>query len=165
MGPPGPAGPGGAGCACIAQMKNILQQLITRYPNSNITVKLDENGTASGRPFSITEDTIFNLTTASGAISDRVSICSIAYITLTGTDSFTGFTYLPAPSPPPVGCDAECERGVRNTLQALANAGRSADVFAGGSATGNRPVTLTAYGVAVLDNSIAVSTCKIEKIS
>jgi hypothetical protein len=145
-------------------MLNIIGQIIEAFPESNITVNLDSGGSTSGRPGSITNGTIFTLTNASGAISDRISICRIAFITLTGNDTFTGFTFLPPPDPLPTGCEAECEAGVRATLQSFVG-GSTVTVRAGGGSTGSNTVTSTAFGIAILGNNIAVSTCAVENIT
>ncbi|NLY98658.1 MAG: collagen-like protein [Clostridiaceae bacterium] len=163
----GPQGPPGsdATCACIAQMKNLIMQIITRFPTSNIVVNIDTGGSVSGRPHSITNNTIFNLANDAGTITERISICRIAFISLTGNDNFTDFSFLDPPSPLPTGCEAECEAGVRATLQSFVGTGTNVNVSAGGSSTDNELVTRTAFGVAILGNQIAVSTCLVEVIS
>jgi hypothetical protein len=146
-------------------MQNIIDQIITAFPTTNITVNLDSGGSVSGRPFSITNNTIFNLVNSSGAISDRISICRIAFITLSGGNTFTGFTFLPPPSPLPTGCEAECEAGVRATLQAFVGTPTKVTIRAGGGSTGNDTITSTAFGIAILGNNTAISTCTVEDIS
>ncbi|OQA47278.1 MAG: hypothetical protein BWY46_01888 [Firmicutes bacterium ADurb.Bin300] len=146
-------------------MKNIIAQIITRFSTSNITVNLDSGGSVSGRPLSITNNTIFNLSTSSGTISERISICRIAFITLTGNDTYAKFTYLGAPSPLPTGCEAECEAGVRTTLQSFVGTGNTVTVRAGGSSTGSHIVSNTAYGIAIIGKNTAVSTCLVETIN
>ncbi len=165
-GPTGPQGePGGVGCSCIAQMNNIIEQIITNFSGSNITVNLDSGGSVSGRPFSITNNTIFNLINPSDAISDRISICRIAFITLPAGNTFTGFTFLDPPDPLPEGCEAQCEAGVRATLQAFVGTTTKVTVRAGGGSTGNNNVTTTAFGIAIIGNNTAVSTCSVEDIT
>jgi hypothetical protein len=145
-------------------MLNIIEQIIEEFPESNITVNLENGGSASGRPLSITNGTIFNLTNAAGDITNRISVCRIAFITLAGGDTFEGFTFLPPPDPLPTGCEAECEAGARATLQSFVGTGTLVNVRAGGSTTGNETVTSTAFGVAILGNDTAVSTCEVEDI-
>lgn len=50
-GPTGPTGPTAAavGCACVQQMRNVLQQLIQLYPNDNAVVAMDSGNNSSGR--------------------------------------------------------------------------------------------------------------------
>lgn len=146
-------------------MKNLIEQIIVAYPDSNITVNLDSGGSVSGRPLSITNNTIFNLANSSGAISDRISICRIAFVTLPGGNTFTGFSFLDPPDPLPTGCEAECEAGVRATLQAFVGTTKKVTVRAGGGSTGNDVVTKTAFGAAIIGNNIAVSTCTVEDIT
>ncbi|HBN86002.1 MAG TPA: collagen-like protein, partial [Clostridiales bacterium] len=163
-GPSGAAG-AGVGCACSAQIKNIIQQIIAAFPTTNITVNLDSGGNVSGRPFNITHNSIFNLASPTGTITERINICRIAYITLTGNANFTGFSFLDPPDPLPTGCEAECEAGVRATLQSFVGTSKKVVVSAGNVSTGNVTVTSTAFGVTILNNNIAVSTCLVEKIS
>ena len=101
---------------------------------------------------------------AAGNITNRISICKITTISLTGTNTFTGFTFLPAPDPLPVGCDAQCELEARNILQSFVGTTTNVNVRSGGTDTGNKPVTSTAFGIAILNNEIVVSTCHIEDI-
>lgn len=165
-GPPGPPGESGVnvGCACFAQMRNIIEQIIATFSTSNLIVNIENGGSASGRPNSILNGSYFVLTNAAGNITDRISICKITSISLTGTNTFTGFTFLPAPDPLPVGCDAQCESGARNILQSFVGTATNVNIRAGGNDTGNKSVTSTAFGVAILGNEIAVSTCQIEDI-
>ncbi|MGI6526014.1 MAG: collagen-like protein [Caldicoprobacterales bacterium] len=160
----GVTGPAGTGveCSCIAQMQNVIEQIITNFPTLNIDVGIENGGSASGRPNSIVNGTVFVLTNPSGQITHRINICRIAHISLTGNKTFEGFTFLPAPTPPPTGCEAECEAGIRAVLQSLV--GSTVNIRAGGTDTGNQPVTRTVFGMVILDNQIAVSTCQIEDI-
>ena len=145
-------------------MTNIIEQIIDTFPTSNITVNLENGGSVSGRPSSIINDTVFVLTNPAGQVTHRINVCKIAFISLTGMDTFTGFTFLDPPSPLPTGCEAECEEGVRNVLQTFVGTGIIVNVRAGGSTTGQQTVTTTAFGIAILGNKIAVSTCLIEDI-
>ncbi|MDD2409734.1 MAG: hypothetical protein PHD03_03340, partial [Bacilli bacterium] len=147
-----------------AQMKNIIEQLIDTFPTSELNLNLENGGSVSGRPNSIINETYFILTNAAGNITNRISICKITSISLTGTNTFTGFTYLSAPDPLPAGCDAQCESGARSILQSFVGTTTNVNVRAGGTDIGNKSVTLTAFGVAILGNEIAVSTCHIEDI-
>ena len=160
----GVTGPAGTGveCSCIAQMQNVIEQIITNFPTLNIDVGIENGGSASGRPNSIVNGTVFVLTNPSGQITHRINICRIAHISLTGNKTFESFTFLPAPTPPPTGCEAECEAGIRAVLQSLV--GYTVNIRAGGTDTGNQPVTRTVFGMVILDNQIAVSTCQIEDI-
>lgn len=68
-GPTGPTGPTGATgptgsvadsveCACIQQMRNILQQIIQLYPMNNIIVAMESGNNASGAPAHCFQDRI-----------------------------------------------------------------------------------------------------------
>lgn len=48
-GPPDPL-PDSVECACIQQMRNILQQIIQLYPMNNIIVAMESGNNASGAP-------------------------------------------------------------------------------------------------------------------
>lgn len=47
----GPTGPEAVsiGCACVQQMRNVIQQLITLYPTDNVVVSMESGNNASGR--------------------------------------------------------------------------------------------------------------------
>lgn len=53
--PTGATGPAGdsVACACVAQMRNVLQQIIQLYPTDNIVVSMESGDNASGRPGSL----------------------------------------------------------------------------------------------------------------
>lgn len=152
--------------ACVSQMTNILAQVITLFPDENIKVNFENGGSAAGRPSLVSNNSVLVLKNSSGAITDKISVCKIAYISLTGNDSFgtpgnLKITFLPAPSPLPTGCEA----GMRDQLTPLVATSTTVDVKAGGSATGQQAVTATAFGIAILGSQIAVSTCLMEAIS
>ena len=55
IGPTGPAGESGpsANCFCVEQMRNVLEQLITLYPNDNVIIAMESGNNVSGRLGSI----------------------------------------------------------------------------------------------------------------
>lgn len=165
-GPQGETGPTGpepilAECDCNLQITNIIDQIITAFPDSEITVNLENGVTVTGIPDSISDNALFNLADDEGTITGRLSICRIASIELSGDDNFDGFTFLPDPDPLPTGCGAECEDAVRAYLETL-DPGKTVTITAGGTTLGVGEVTATAYGVAIINNNIAVNTCKVE---
>jgi hypothetical protein len=160
----GVTGPPAAGveCSCFAQMANLIQQVIDNFSESDIGVDIENGGSVSGRPSEIVNDTVFVLTNAGGQITNRINICKIASISLTGTDTFEGFNFLDPPDPLPTGCEAECEAGIRTVLESLV--GEMVNIRAGGTDTGNMTVTQVEFGMVILDDQIAVSTCMIEDV-
>jgi hypothetical protein len=154
-------------------MINLIEQVITLFPTSNIIVGYTSGGSSTGRPLSLTpvgDEGIFNLAGPTGTISDRISLCKIGIITLTGTDSFVNpddtlkITFAPAPTPEPTGCDAVCEAAVRATLQAFVGTTTTVNVTAGGNFTGQEEVTAVAFGAALLGTKTLVNTCLTENI-
>ncbi len=190
-GPCGPCGPCGergprghrghqgkagdsAECACVAQMKNVIAEVIRLFPSSTIIVNYENGGTVFGIPNSLIpsgkNSGIFILTDGAGVITHRIDICKIASIILTGTDSFVNsngtlrIRFLPTPSPVPTGCGADCEAAVRNTFNSLIETGVRVNVRAGGVNTEAQTVTTAAYGATLLSNNIIVSNCFVEDI-
>lgn len=65
IGPTGATGPTGnnansATCFCVEQMRNIIQQIITLYPNDNLIIAMESGNNASGylEVFSLVPTTI-----------------------------------------------------------------------------------------------------------
>lgn len=40
-------------CTCVAQMRNIIEQIITLYPNDNLIIAMESGNNVSGRPGSL----------------------------------------------------------------------------------------------------------------
>ena len=169
----GPA-PLSAGCACVQQMRNILQQIIQLYPTDNVIVAMESGNNASGRPGSLlpAPDTnpnsgLFQLTNAQGVPQEALSICRIASVRVTSAEYNNAITYLPAPTPAPTGCDADCQAAIRAYLP-VGTAG--VDINAGGQTVAQGTVLRNEFGVLVLAGSnnsdpTFVSTCKAEIIT
>lgn len=172
----GPTGPTGSEteCACVAQMRNLLQQIITLYPNDNIVVAMESGNNVSGRPGSLLPSPntnpnagLLQLVNNQGVAQEAVSICRIAAVRITSATYNNGITYLPVPSPAPAGCGANCESAVRSYLPVGT---ASVNVKAGGQTVGQGTVIRNEFGVVVLvgaNNSdpTFVSTCKAEVIT
>ncbi|BDF71940.1 hypothetical protein CE91St41_29210 [Oscillospiraceae bacterium] len=184
-GPTGPTGATGAtgatggsaqtaGCACVAQMRNILAQIIQYYPTDTVVVSMESGNNASGRPGALlpAPDTnpnagLFQLTNAQGVVQEAVSICRIASIRVTSDTYNNNITYLPAPVPAPEGCDADCQAAVRDYLP-VGTPGVS--INAGGQTVGRGTVLRNEYGMLVLvgandSDPTFVSPCKAEIIT
>lgn len=111
----GATGPAGTNansttCFCVDQMRNVIQQLITLYPNDNLIVAMESGNNASGRPGSLLpgpnnnpNSGLFQLVNAQGVPEEALSICRIASITVTSSVYKDAITYLPAPDPLPTG--------------------------------------------------------------
>ena len=40
-------------CACVAQMRNVIEQIISLYPNDNLIIAMESENNVSGRPGSL----------------------------------------------------------------------------------------------------------------
>lgn len=175
----GPIGPAGSNanstsCFCVDQMRNIIQQIITLYPNDNLIVAMESGNNASGRPGSLLpgpnnnpNSGLFQLTNAQGVPEEAVSLCRIASITITSSTYNDAITYLPAPIPVPEGCDANCEAAIRSYLPAGTP---SVDINAGGQTVAQGTILRSEYGMVVVvgnnnSNPAFVSLCKAEIIN
>ena len=95
-----------------------------------------------------------------------VSLCSIAWIRVTGNNTFQslgGITPLPLPEPTQISCEEVCEKAIRDSL----NIGTRYNLRAGGTTTGNRQINDKAVGIIFVGNSdtntdTAITTCQIE---
>lgn len=175
----GPTGPAGSNanstsCFCVDQMRNIIEQIITLYPNDNLTIAMESGNNVSGRPGSLLpgpnnnpNSGLFQLINNQGTPEEAVSICRIASIRITSSTYNEAITYLPAPTPLPTGCDANCEAAIRAYLPAGTP---SVDINAGGQTVAQGTVLRSEYGMVVLvgnNNSdpTFVSLCKAEIIN
>ena len=175
----GPTGPSGSNanstsCFCVDQMRNIIQQIITLYPNDNIIVAMESGNNASGRPGLLlpgpnnnSNSGIFQLVNAQGVPQEALSICRIASITITSSTYNDNITYLPAPSPLPTGCDANCEAAIRSYLPIGTP---NASINSGGQTVAQGTILRSEYGMVVVvgnnnSNPSFVSLCKAEIVT
>lgn len=154
-------------------MRNIIQQILTLYPNDNLIVAMESGNNASGRPGSLIPGPnnnptsgLFQLVNNQGNPSEAVSLCRIASITITSSTYNQAITYLPAPTPLPTGCDANCEAAIRSYLPVGTT---GVNINAGGQTVGQGTVIRSEYGMVVLvgpndSNPAFVSLCKAEII-
>mgnify|MGYP002670161560 CR=1 FL=1 len=177
-GPTGPTGPAGssngADCACVAQMRNVLRQIIQLYPAENVIVVMESGNNASGRPGGLLPgpDTnpnagLFQLVSSQGVPQEAISICRIASIRITSAAYNNAITYLPAPAPAPTGCGADCEAAIRAYLPVGTT---DVSVNAGGQTVGQGNVIRNEFGMLVLagangNSPVFISTCKAEIIT
>ena len=179
QGPEGPQGPAGesgdlTSCACVAQMRNVIRQIIQLYGDENVIVVMESGANASGRPGSLLPppDTnpnagLFQLVNTQGVPQEAVSICRIAAIRITSAVYNNNITYLPAPTPAPTGCGADCEAAVRSYIPVGTE---NVDIKAGGQTVGHGTVIRNEYGMVVLagagnNSPTFISTCKTEIVT
>lgn len=155
-------------------MRNIIQQIITLYPNDNLIIAMESGNNASGRPGSLLPGPnnnptsgLFQLINNQGTPEEAISICRIASITITSSTYNDAITYLPAPTPLPTGCDSNCEAAQREYLP-VGTAG--VDINAGGQTVAQGTVIKSEYGMVVIvgnnnSNPAFVSLCKSEIIN
>lgn len=184
-GPTGPTGPTGAtgpagsnansaACFCVDQMRNVIQQIITLYPNDNLIIAMESGNNASGRPGSLLpgpnnnpNSGLFQLVNNQGTPEEAISLCRIASITITSSTYNNAITYLPAPDPLPTGCDANCEAAIQTYLPVGTT---NVDINAGGQTVAQGDVLISEYGMVVIvgnnnSNPTFVSLCKAEIIN
>lgn len=161
-------------CFCVDQMRNVIQQIITLYPNDNLIIAMESGNNVSGRPGSLLpapnnnpNSGLFQLVNAQGTPEEAVSICRIASITVTSSTYNEAITYLPAPVPAPTGCDANCENAIREYLPVNTP---SVDINAGGQTVAQGTVIRSEFGMVVIvgpnnSNPAFVSLCKAEIIN
>ncbi|MEI3530257.1 MAG: collagen-like protein [Bacilli bacterium] len=175
-GPTGPAGSNAnsAACFCVDQMRNIIRQIITLYPSDNLTIAMESGDNVSGRPGSLLpapnnnpNSGLFQLVNPQGTPEATISICRIASISITSSTYNNAITYLPAPTPLPTGCDANCEAAIQSYLP-VGTTGVS--IKAGGQTVTQGTVIRSEYGMVVVagnnnSNPAFISLCKAEIIN
>ena len=179
IGPTGPTGPAGssivgASCSCVAQMRNVIRQLITLYPTDNVEISMESGNNVSGRlgsllpsPNSNPNAGLLQLVNTQGVPQEAVSLCRITAIRITSSTYNNSITYLPVPTPVPTGCDADCEAAARAYLSVNT---ASVSINAGGQTVGSGRVIASQYGMVVLVNDnnanpTFISLCKAEIIN
>ena len=172
----GPTGPEAVsiGCVCVQQMRNVIEQLITLYPTDNVVVSMESGNNASGllgsllpAPNSNPNAGLLQLVNAQGVPQEAITLCRIAAIRITSATYNEAISYLPAPSPLPTSCDANCESAVQSYLPVNTT---NVSINAGGQTVGQGTVHVNAFGMVVLvsngnSDPTFVSTCKTEIIT
>lgn len=179
IGPQGPIGPTGAAgvaavsaeCACIQQMRSVLQQIIQLYPTDTIVVMMESGSSASGRPGALlpapnttSGSGLLQLVDAQGAVLEAVPLRKIVSVRIAGAVYHSDITYLPAPAPVLAGADTDCETAVRAYLPVGT---ARAMIQTGGQTVAQGTVLRNEFGMLVLvgpDNSdpTFVSACGAE---
>src|SRR5574344_2294043 len=175
----GPTGPTGSmgntiSCFCVEQMRNIIQQIITLYPNDILSITLESGNNVSGRAGSLLPSPntnpnsgIFQLKNNQGALEEGVMLCKIAAIAITSATYNNSITFLNAPSPLPEGCDTNCQSAIISYLPE-GTASVSIQVSSRTVATGT--ILKNKFGMIVVvgnnnSNPTFVSPCKVEIIN
>ncbi len=152
-------------------MRNVLQQIISLYPNDNIIVAMESGDNVSGRPGSLLpapninpNSGLFQIVNNQGVPQEAVSICRIVSVRITSATYDETITYLPAPVPAPEGCGADCQNAVRQYLPAGTS---GVSIKAGGQTVAQGTVLINEFGMLVLvganeSDPTFVSTCKAE---
>ncbi|MEG1027749.1 MAG: collagen-like protein, partial [Oscillospiraceae bacterium] len=151
-------------CFCVKQMRNILQQIITKYPTDTLVVSMKSGETATGRAGSLLSGAnagLFQLINAQSEPQEAVSICNIVAVSITSA-SYKAMDFLSAPSTLN-DCGADCNSAIRAYIPIDTNAKIKAD----GKTVADGKVVANADGMIVTVNEndlnpIFVSTCSIE---
>ena len=161
----------GVDCACVDQMRHVLQQLIEFYPSDTVIVAMESGNNVSGHlgsllpaPNSNPNAGLLQLVNTQGTPEEAVSLCRIASVRITSATYNSDITYLPAPTPAPSGCGADCEAAVRAYLPVGT---ASVDIKAGGQTVAQGKVLRSEFGMTVVvgnnnSNPTFVSNCKAE---
>ena len=172
LGPQGPAGPAGdtssACCSCSEQLRNIIQQIITLYPDNDLFVTLNSGDAVVGRPGSLITGPnghtgVFVVINPQN-FEQYLSTCSIDTIQINNAMYNDAIVYLPEPVPVPADCCADCEATIRSLLPV----GTSDVVITTSTQTPSTgTVIINEYGMIVLaneaENNITfISSCSIE---
>lgn len=182
-GPMGPAGPMGvtgatgptgpaantnsACCGCKEQLRNIIQQIITLYPNNDLLVTLESGDAVVGRPGSLIlgpngRTGVFEVTNPQN-FPQYLPICSIDTIQINNAVYNNAIVYLPEPVPAPTDCYADCDTIIRSLLPV----GTDANITTSTQTPTVGTVIENEYGMIVLANEAAnnvtfISSCNID---
>lgn len=124
QGPIGPQGPAGdassACCGCSEQLRNVIQQIITLYPNNDLFVTLNSGDAVVGRPGSLITGPngrtgVFVIINPAN-FEQYLSTCSIDTIQINNATYNNAIVYLSEPVPTPADCCADCESTIRSLL-------------------------------------------------
>ena len=137
-------------------MRNVLLQIAALPGAVSVQINTESGGTSTGMLSNVAQVGNGIVTLDNGTI---VTLCSIAWIRLTGGANMLTFTPLPLPEPTGATCEEVCESEIRNAL----TVGVTYNFRAGGTTTGNRAVRLKAVGIVFVGNDTAISTCHIEE--
>ena len=167
-GPTGPAAnTNSACCGCKEQLRNIIQQIITLYPNNDLLVTLESGDAVVGRPGSLIlgpngRTGVFEVTNPQN-FPQYLPICSIDTIQINNAVYNNAIVYLPEPVPAPTDCYADCDTIIRSLLPV----GTDANITTSTQTPTVGTVIENEYGMIVLANEAAnnvtfISSCNID---
>ena len=167
-GPTGPAAnTNSACCGCKEQLRNIIQQIITLYPNNDLLVTLESGDAVVGRPGSLIlgpngRTGVFEVTNPQN-FPQYLPICSIYTIQINNAVYNNAIVYLPEPVPAPTDCYADCDTIIRSLLPV----GTDANITTSTQTPTVGTVIENEYGMIVLANEAAnnvtfISSCNID---
>ena len=167
-GPTGPAAnTNSACCGCKEQLRNIIQQIITLYPNNDLLVTLESGDAVVGRPGSLIlgpngRTGVFEVTNPQN-FPQYLPICSIYTIQINNSVYNNAIVYLPEPVPAPTDCYADCDTIIRSLLPV----GTDANITTSTQTPTVGTVIENEYGMIVLANEAAnnvtfISSCNID---
>lgn len=156
-------------CYCVEQMRNVIEQIKTLYPDSQLFITLDGGDAVIGTPGEIIlgpngKAGIFELITSQGDIRQLISICSIDTITINSAMYNEAITYLSEPNPLPTDCCADCTDTIRDTLPV---GSEGVSIVTNDQLTSQGNVIVNEAGMIVLqnierNNITFVSPCRID---
>ena len=152
MGDTGPAGTlqGSSYCFSIAQLANLLEQVIALYPGITMTIFAEQLATFSG----IAQE-VYTAPAASGPgllVLDGtgqylyVNLSKIVAFYLGNVVYNPAITYLTPPSPLPAGCDTDLILGI----QAICPVGQEVAIATALTTSARGTVTISEFGILVL---------------
>ena len=167
-GPTGPAAnTNSACCGCKEQLRNIIQQIITLYPNNDLLVTLESGDAVVGRPGSLIlgpngRTGVFEVTNPQN-FPQYLPICSIDTIQINNAVYNNAIVCLPGPVPAPTDCYADCDTIIRSLLPV----GTDANITTSTQTPTVGTVIENEYGMIVLANEAAnnvtfISSCNID---
>ena len=167
-GPTGPAAnTNSACCGCKEQLRNIIQQIITLYPDNDLLVTLESGDAVVGRPGSLIlgpngRTGVFEVTNPQN-FPQYLPICSIDTIQINNAVYNNAIVYLPEPVPAPTDCYADCDTIIRSLLPV----GTDANITTSTQTPTVGTVIENEYGMIVLANEAAnnvtfISSCNID---
>ena len=158
-------------CYCVEQIRNVIEQIVRLYPDSQLFITLDGGDAVVGTPGEIRlgpngKSGIFEVETIEEDITQIVSICSIDAITINNATYNEQITYLPELSPAPTDCKADCDNAIRAELPVGT---QNANIITNTQTQSIGNVILNVPGMIVLENPennsiIFISTCRIDTV-
>ena len=180
-GPIGPTGPAGMGdacdCGCVNQIRNVLQQATGAQLNvsttaTNFSYYFIVGVTGMGNPAS---DSVVVINDGFTGPNININVCDIESLQFSSpNNSFEQYNFINEPIPPPTGCEAYCEKSLRNMLTNLAGDNLSYKFTTIGGSV-HDPITIAdiKYGATIFGggtdilnkSDLLISTCKISSYS